>query len=38
MNLHKGKKFKEEFSYRSNTNDEFLSVEKIKKLIKTINW
>ena len=37
LNLHKGKKFKKEFSYRSNTNDEFLSVEKIKKLIKTIN-
>ena len=37
MNLHKGKKFKKEFSYKSNTNDEFLSVEKIKKLIKIIN-
>ena len=38
MNLHKGKKFKKEFSYKSNTNDEFLSIEKIKKLIKKINY
>ena len=38
MNLHKGKKFKKKFSYRSNTNDEFLSIEKIKKLIKKINY
>jgi UDP-N-acetylglucosamine 4,6-dehydratase/5-epimerase len=36
--LKKGKKNKKEFSYRSNTNKDFLSVEKIKKLIKTIDY
>ena len=38
LNLHKGKLFEKEYSYRSNTNNDFLSVEKIKELIKTIDY
>ena len=36
--LKKGKKNKKEFSYRSNTNSEFLSIKDIKKLIKDMNY
>jgi len=38
INLQKGKVFQKEYSYRSNTNNDFLSVEKLKKLIKTIDY
>ena len=38
LSLHKGKLFQKEYSYRSNTNNDFLSVEKIKELIKTIDY
>jgi len=37
-NLKENKKIKKEFSYKSNTNNDFLSVENIKKLIKSINY
>ncbi len=36
--LKKGKKNKKEFSYRSNTNSEFLSIKDIKRLIKSIHY
>jgi UDP-N-acetylglucosamine 4,6-dehydratase len=34
----KGKKLKNEFSYTSDTNNDFLSVEQIRKLIKDIDY
>jgi len=37
-NSKKNKKIKKEFSYKSNTNNDFLSVENIKKLIKSMNY
>ena len=37
-NSKKNKKIKKEFSYKSNTNNDFLSVENIKKLIKGMNY
>ena len=37
-NPKKNKKIKKEFSYKSNTNNDFLSVENIKKLIKSMNY
>jgi len=37
-NPKKNKKIKKEFSYKSNTNNDFLSVENIKKLIKGMNY
>jgi len=37
-NSKKNKKIKKEFSYKSNTNNDFLSVENIKKLIKSMDY